>query len=259
MSRIPAWLLAGTLGLSLFSRAAAAESELVLPLPDRFGAIEAGTYDETGQRVGDAKLEVTRLPNGDVRLEARSEASGSSQTVVTAQLRPTADGRGLRLSSQTSRSKDEQGNDLGLLAIDHLKREASCAVPGSNGERQRLELPARDRVVNVPHNLFFQPLARGEIDELAFQLLLCRTGARLIDVKAKVAQDSDNVIEVRYDMQLGPLLSRLAAPFMPRLSVWFDPTEDGDWVGQRFPLFSKGPTVIVLRHGFDPELVGARR
>jgi hypothetical protein len=249
-------LLAGTLGPTLSPRAAEGESALVLPLPDRFGEIAADTFDEQGKRIGDASLTVTRLPDGEVLLEARSHAGASAQTVVTARLRPTEDGEGLRLISQSSRSRDEQGNDLGLLAIDHLGRKASCETPGKEGKLEKVELPARDRVVNVPHNLFFQPLVRGETEELAFQLLVCRTGARLIDVKAKVAGGSENVIEVRYDMQLGPLLSRLAAPFMPRLSVWFDPSENGNWIGQRFPLFSKGPTVIVLRHGFDPQQLG---
>ncbi len=261
MSRLLPLLLAVAIGPillpALLSSAAWAESGVVLPLPDRFGEIQAGTFDEQGSRLGDAKLTVEQLPDGKVRLEARSRATGFSQTVVTALLEPTEDGRGLRMLSQTSRSKDEEGNDLGLLAIDHVRREASCAPNRPGGERAVIPLPSPDRVVNVPHNLFFQPLVRREVEELDFQLLLCRTGARLVDVKARIAEDSDEVIEVRYNMQLGPMLSRLAAPFLPRLSVWFDPQDPSGWVGQRFPLFSKGPTVIVVRTGFDPGVLGA--
>lgn len=258
MSRALAYLLAGTLGLMLYPRATAAESALVLPLPDSFGEIEAGTYDEAGKRVGDAQLRVEQLQGGDVRLEARSGIDGSASMVVTAELRPTPDGRGLRLVSQTSQSRDESGNALGRLAIDHLRRQASCTAPTQGAEPQILELPSRDRVVNVPHNLLFQSLAKGEAEEIRFQLLVCRSGARLIDAKATVAEGSEGIVEVRYDMELGPLLSRLAAPFLPRLSVWFDPAADGGWVGQRFPLFTSGPTVIVVRTGFDDELLPVR-
>ncbi len=251
-------MLAGALGLGLLPRAGGAESALVLPLPDEFGEIDAGTFDEKGARVGDARLRVVQLPGGDVQLEARSGIEGSAEMLVTAHLRPTADGQGLRLISQSSQSKDEQGRPLGILAIDHLRREASCTPP-SGGEPQRLALPTPDRVVNVPHNLLFQSLASGDTDEIHFQIVLCRSGARIINARAKVVEGEGSVVEVRYDMDLGPLLSKIAAPFMPRLSVWFDPAAQGGWVGQRFPLFSQGPTVIVVRSGFDSQVLGTAR
>ena len=38
-------------------------------------------------------------------------------------------------------------------------------------------------------------------------------------------------MEIRYSLDFGPILSRLAAPFMPQLSFWFDESSPGDGWG----------------------------
>ena len=53
------------------------------------------------------------------------------------------------------------------------------APPGSEAPETSVELPVSDRVVNVPLNLLFQRLVTGETEEISFQVLLCRFGARL--------------------------------------------------------------------------------
>jgi hypothetical protein len=82
-----------------------------------------------------------------------------------------------------------------------------------------------------------------------------------VAAQAKVAaangEHGDRVVEIRYSLDFGPILSRLAAPFMPQLSFWFDENSPGEWVGHRLPLFSKGPTVLVVRSGFSPHLLEA--
>jgi hypothetical protein len=73
-----------------------------------------------------------------------------------------------------------------------------------------------------------------------------------------MGEESDRLVEIRYTLDFGPILSRLAAPLMPELSFWFDKNSPGTWVGHRMPLFSRGPTVLVVRSGFSPNLLGAR-
>jgi len=244
--------------LALASSApASAESALRLPLPGAFGAIEAGTFDAQGHRVGDARMAVTRRPDGRVELSAQSGIEGSgARTVVSALMEVSEGGSALRLLSQRSESFDTSGASLGVLSIDHEARSARCGVPvGSGGAPATVALPASDRVVNVPLNLLFQRLASGEEEEVAFQVLLCRFGARIIDARARVATPAgaeSGLVEVRYELDFGPLLSSLAEPFLPTLSFWFDRDAPGAWVGHRMPLFSKGPTVLVVRHGFTP-------
>ena len=93
---------------------------------------------------------------------------------------------------------------------------ASCAPPpGSAQQTQTLALPRRDRVVNVPLNLLFLPLARREIDSLSFQLMLCRGGPRLMDFTATVANGNGHgngahLVEVRYRPDLSPMVSFLS-------------------------------------------------
>ncbi|MBW2287465.1 MAG: hypothetical protein JRG80_08385 [Deltaproteobacteria bacterium] len=240
------WLLvAGT---------AAAESALRLPYPDKFGLIPASTYDTNYNRVGDAHLVLENLSENRVRIVVESGIDGGARTIATAELEPIEDGRFLRLLRQESRSIDAEGVPLGVLTIDHQNGVASCEKGGSGDVKtQRLTLPDQDRVANVPLNLLFQPLVDGSTDRLNFQLLLCRFGARLIDIDARVVSkegDSPNMrrfIEVEYQPNFGKFVSLIAQNLMPRLSVWFDPRTSNSWIAHRVPLYSKGPEVLVIR------------
>jgi hypothetical protein len=203
----------------------------------------------------------------------RSGIDGAEQTVLTARLAPiegadrTGRAQSYRPVFQSSRSFDAAGKTLGLMSVDHLSSQVVCDPPsGGAGESQRLALPARDRVANVPLNLLFLPLARGEVERVDFQFVLCRGGPRLLDATAGVvkvtnggADGQEHVVEVRYQLDLGPVLTRLAAPFLPQLSVWLDAERPGAWLGHRVPLFSQGPIVLVMRTGFDPALLGVGR
>jgi len=127
-------------------------------------------------------------------------------------------------------------------------------------------VPEWDRVANVPLDLLFLPLARGEAERVSFQFVLCRGGPRVYDAVAEVVKVTDagpagreHVVEVRYQIDFGPMLTKLVAPFLPTLSVWLDAARPIPWLGHRVPLFSKGPTVVVTRTGFDPTLLGVGR
>ncbi|HEX2484289.1 MAG TPA: hypothetical protein VHQ66_03255 [Myxococcota bacterium] len=248
------WLVA-TAALAL-AAPAWGESALLLPLPDAFGAIDAGTFDGEGHRVGAATMEVRRRADGRVEVRAESGIEGSAHSAVAALMELAPGGGALRLLSQRSESFDTSGASLGVLTIDHEARVARCGVPaGSDDEPVALELPPHDRIVNVPLNLLFQRLVRGEASEVAFQVLLCRFGARILDARARIAtpRAEGGLVEVQYRLDFGPLLSSVAQPFLPTLSFWFDPDSPGAWVAHRMPLFSKGPTVLVVRSGFSPE------
>jgi hypothetical protein len=254
MRRATTWIAAalcasGAIGAGAAARA---ESAMLLPMPEAFGAVDGGTFDATGHRVGQAQMSAAKRPDGRIELSARSGIEGSARTQASALLEPAEDGRSLRLLSQRSESFDESGASLGLLSIDHAKRTANCAAP-DGGSAQEIELPDLDHVVNVPLNLLFQQLVRGETEEVAFQFLLCRFGARLVDARAELAGAAEGgLVEVRTKLDLGPLLSSVAAPFLPTLSFWFDRAHPGSWVAHRMPLFSKGPTVLVVRSGVSP-------
>lgn len=265
LRRVAAWLLA--LGASIAPPRAGAESALSLPPPEAFGVVGADTYDEQGQRIGEAAVRVQELPDGLIELEVRSGIDGAEQTVASARLVRIQGEDRFRPVYQSSRSFDASGRTLGLLTVDHARSEVTCDPPiGGGTEPQRLALPASDRVANVPLNLLFLPLARGETQRVDFQFVLCRGGPRVLDATAAVAKVTDagpggreHVVEVRYQLDLGPVLTRLAAPFLPQLSVWLDAERPDPWLGHRVPLFSQGPTVVVMRSGFDPTLLGVGR
>ncbi len=240
------------------------ESTLSLSPPESFGEIAADTYDEDGRRVGSANLRIQRLSSGNVMMEVQTGIDGSARSAASAELAPNGPDGTLRLVRERTQAVDETDTPMGVTTIDHTAGVAQCGKPeGSDDEPVRVELPTEDRVVNVPLNLLFQPLVRGETEIVDFQVLLCRArGARIVSAQAKVAdtssEDGDRLVEIRYSLDFGPILSRLAAPFMPQLSFWFEGNSPGAWVGHRMPLFSKGPTVFVVRSGFSPNLLGAR-
>jgi hypothetical protein len=232
---------------------ARAESELRLPPPTHFGRVAASTYDTDHNRIGDAEILIEEIDAGRVRMTITSGIDAGARTVATAELEPVDGGESLRLIKQVSRSYDADGIDLGILTIDHENGVASCEKGGGGDMKtQLLKLPEQDRVANVPLNLLFQPLVEGKIDALKFQVLICRFGARLIDIDAKVVSKPEDgsenpFVEVEYSPNFGKFVSFMADKLMPRLSVWFDPRATSSWIAHRVPLYSKGPEVFVIR------------
>jgi hypothetical protein len=263
MSARPLRPLAAALAVTWlgFAPPAGAESALRMEYPASFGAIPAATYDTESHRVGEAHLVIEHQDDGNVRLFSESGITGGARTIATAELAPEPDGRWLRLLLQESRTFEADGAPRGLLRIDHRSRTGSC-TPLSNGggseaETRTLELPEQDRVANVPMNLFFLPLVRGDAERLDFQLFLCGGGPRLVDfeatrVPANGSQGPQEVVEVRYGPHLGPILSLVAPGFLPRLSFWFDRAQPHRWLAHRLPLYSSGPEVLVIRDGVPP-------
>jgi len=237
-----------------------ADSELMLPYPTSFGKIPAATFDAGRQRVGDANLKVEKLEDGTVRIFAESGVDGGPRTIATATLAPIVDTNLLRPVFQQSRTLDANDEPLGLMRIDHLTGEATCSRPHSDGDgmrTQRVPLPSNDRIANVPLNLLFDPLVKGDASTVDFQILLCRKDARLVNFQARVvrrkdaADGSENLVEVRYGPDFGSFFSLLAKAIVPRLSFWFDPASSSPWIAHRMPLYVDGPEVFVVRQGIE--------
>jgi len=237
-----------------------ADSELMLPYPASFGKIPAATFDEGRQRVGDAKLEIKKLEDGTVRIHAESGVDGGARTIATATLAPIVNTNRLRPIFQQSRTFDADNEPLGVMNIDHRSGEAVCIRPHSDGEgmhTQRVPLPENDRIANVPLTLLFDPLVKGDVSTVDFQILLCRGDAKLLDFQAKVVRredgtdGSEQLVEVRYGPDFGSVFSLLAKAVIPRLSFWFDPASPSPWIAHRMPLYTDGPEVFVVRQGIE--------
>jgi len=252
--------LALLLGCLTPAAMAAAESELRLPPPAAFGTIPSVTYDAHGKRLGDARLDVVRLANGNVWMMASSGIPGAEAMVLSTEMRPVEGGRALQPLWQMSRSWDADGRALGMMFIDHEQGEAFCEhEQGDPRPPAELELPEPDRVAHVPLNLLFLPLARGETETVRFQFLLCALGPRVVDARADVKRElpaedgAPSLVEVEYALDLNRMLEMIARPFLPRFSFWLAPGARDPWMGHRMPLASKGPEVLVLRTGVDPD------
>lgn len=230
---------------------ASADSAFELAYPSGFGRIPAYTYDESGEPIGEANVVIDLLEEGGVRITSHSSGRRGARTLATAWFAPVKPGETVRLVRQESSSLDAQGHPIGHLVVDHSARLGTCTDPDA-GSVERVQLPSLDRIVNVPMNLFFLPLVRGEASSLDFQLFLCRDGARTMDFEAWVEHGTDldqRPIEVRYAPHRGDFWSMIARSFAPRLSFWFDPAEPHGWMGHRLPLYSGGPEVLVVRAG----------
>lgn len=238
---------------SLLPTTARAESALMLGYPSVFGSVPASTYDESGKRLGGAHLVVEKLSDGNVQLHSESGIEGGAKTIATALLEPVDGGRGLRLQLQESRSFDTEGRALGTLRIDHREAVATC-TPADKSYVDRVDLPERDLIANVPFNLLFLPLVRGEVESVGFQFVLCNGGARYIDFEAHVAEESESsqasdVVEIRYGPRFNAFVNFVAKRLIPRLTFWFDKKSSDPWLAHRLPLYAKGPEVLVVRDG----------
>ena len=246
--------------LLISTGAAWADSELMLPYPTSYGKIQASTFDEGRHRVGDANLEIEKLADGTVRIFAESGVDGGAHTIATATLTPIAETNLLRPVYQQSSSFDAENRPIGTMRIDHTTREATCSHPDSEGKgtrTQHLPLPNPDRVANVPLNLLFDPLVKGEVSTVDFQIVLCRYEAKILDFQARVVSrdaatdGGEHLVEVRYGPDFGSVFSLLAKAVVPRLSFWFDPASPSPWIAHRMPLYTDGPEVFVVRQGIE--------
>jgi len=237
-----------------------ADSDLMLPYPASFGKIPAATFDAGRHRVGGANIEVEKLEDGTVHILAESGVDGGARTIATATLAPIVDANLLRPIFQQASTFGADNEPLGTMRIDHVSGEATCSRPKSDGEgmrTQRVPLPSHDRIANVPLNLLFDPLVRGDAATVDFQILLCRNNAKLVDFQARVVRRgagtdaSDHLVEVRYGPDFGSVFSQLAKTVVPRLSFWFDPASPSPWIAHRMPLYTDGPEVFVVRQGIE--------
>jgi len=248
-------LALGALFLVGLPFSALAESGLELPLQDAFGALPAATYDEnTMNRVGDAKVSLTRLPNGNLLMVAAGAIQGAEASVVMSELERTKNAAGLRPVWQETRSWAAGGESHGLMWIDHRKAHALCTpAEGASEAPFETDLQNPDLIANVPMHLLFLPLVSGAKEEVNFEFLVCKIH-RVVSAKARVARhlassSSGDLIEVRSEIDLGPVLTPLARAFLPRFSFWFDTGEPEQWVGHRMPLGTGGPQVLIVRAG----------
>jgi len=241
---------------------ARAESDLRFPTPDRFGTIPATSYDAAGRPNGLAQLSMIRTDHDGVRVGVRLVLDDGTRSELTAVLVRVAGGT-LKLVSERADVRDARGSLVSGMQVDHQRGQAHCT--GADGETQAIALPQPDRVANVPMNLLFRPLVRGRVQRIRFQTLLCGDPTRIIDTEATLVRGMPawshgrQLVEVRYQFDLGPLLSVLAKPFLKRVSFWFDPDASVPWVAHRIPLYAQGPTVLVMRNAVHPvDLVGIR-
>lgn len=227
----------------------------LLPAPTRFGVFPAGTYTASGDRLGSAKLSLLERDGGLIEVNVGTGVKGGARNDASALLQRLPGNR-VTVLRERSEAHDDEGRSLGVMRIDHDRGIGSCTPPGRGEEEAEvLQLPEDERVVNVPLNLLFLPLVRGEAETVEFQYFLCRGGARLMDFRARLAgreRDGDgrHFIEVTYGPELGAMVSWFAKQLIPRLSFWFEADEDGTYLAHRMPLFSKGPEVVVVRDDF---------
>jgi hypothetical protein len=200
---------------------------------------------------------VARDPLGRVVLESESTIEGQESVQLHALLEPAEEDGALRPLEQRSRTLAADGTLLAEMAIDHASGRASCI---SDGLAESIALPEIDRVANVPISLLLLPLARGQVEALSFQALVCRGEPRLLDVSARRTgrvvrpEVGTEAVEIEYAVELNPILARIARPFLPRILFWIDPGAAPDpWVAHQMPLYPKGPTVFVVRRELAPE------
>ena len=244
---------------------AQAESELVLPMPEEFGAIPALTFDLDGQQSGTATLSIDRVDENRAVVRGTAALASGGRTRFQAELAILEGESGLQLLHQESQSHNQQGESMGLLHVDHAKAIATCTPP-PRAERPPVivKLAERDRVANVGLSLLFQPLAAGSVEKVLFQILLCRDDPQVLDFEAMIvarsAPEADRqLVKILYQPDFGALLSWIAQAVVPDLFFWFDVTKQPVYLAHEMPLFASGPAIRIVREGVTPQLLDSVR
>ena len=253
------------------SAPASAESRVLLPAAE-LEPVAATTFDADGQPIGRSRFTVETEGSGLLRMKVEISVEGGGMSRSEALLAPvaaTAGGsrpeegpRRWRLLEERSQATRADGRSLDRLVIDHSRGRVSCHPSSADGvERppKHLDLPADERVVNVPLQLLFLPLVAREVEDVRFQITLCRDGPVIHDMIAvrgpSRQRDGRSVIEVRYGPDLGRAVAWLASRMLPSFSFWFD-RETGAYLAHRMPLHTKGPEVLLVRTGLAPRDIG---
>jgi hypothetical protein len=247
----------------LLPTAALGESQILLPMPSVLREVAATTFDRDGNAIGLSSFVMEQLESGLRHMKIEMAADDGGRNRSEAILAPVEGDTtpALRLLEQRSQARRADGSSLDLLVIDHVKGRASC-YPADDADLSRgrhVDLPGNDRVVNVPMQLLFRPLAAGEVDSVHFQVTLCRKGPVIHDMIAvrgpRKRVEGRGVIEIRYGPDFGKVAAFIASRVLPSFSFWFD-TQTGEYLGHRMPLHTKGPEVLLVRQGLTPPDIG---
>lgn len=276
-NRFVHWFVSLLLGFALIPEPLRAESAFILEMPDRLENIQATTFDKKGRAIGTSSFEVTEDEAGIRRMLITMAIDGGGRNVSEALFAPIAnsdeessspDPAGLqivptlkfRMLEERAQATRADGVSFDLLVIDHVKGRVSCYPPDRDLTKgEHLDLSEEDRIVNVPMALLFLPLVTGEVENLRFQIALCRNGPvlyKLLAVRGPTAYiEGRKVVEIRYGPDLGKTVAWFASRVLPKFSFWFD-ARDGSYLGHRMPLHRKGPKILLLREGLTPSDIG---
>lgn len=255
--------------LPLAPASALAESSLALRAGEPLEAIGATTFDERGRAIGRSSFEAWTEDDGSRRIKVTMGTDAGGRNVSQAILAPVAGGLAgtpptagleLRVVEERSQSTTAEGRTLPLLVIDHRAGRVSCYDEGeSESGGRHLEIGGDDRVVNVPMQLLFDPLVRGDIDAVRFQIAACNDGPVLHDmiaVRGKTrTRVGRKVVEIEYGPDFGETVAWFASRLLPSFSFWFD-ADTGAYLGHRMPLHRKGPEITLVRQGLTPPEIG---
>ena len=248
---------------------------MMLWAPSVLEAVGATTFDENGEPVGESSFEVETEADGRRHMFVKMAIEGGGSNVSEATFVPAepaaeaALGAGesgakdeipLRLVEQRSQATTAEGVAFPLLVIDHEAGRVTC-YPAEEDDTppQYVDIPEEDRVVNVPMQLLFMPLVRGEVDTLRFQIAMCKpepTLYQMIAVRSKpIMRDGREIVQIKYGPDLGKTIAWFASRLLPSFAFWFD-AGDGEYLGHRMPLHREGPEVLLVRSGLTPPDLG---
>ena len=246
-----------------------AESSLVLDVGTGLEAMGATTFDDAGRAIGRSSFETWTEDDGSHRIRVTMGTDAGGRNVSQALLAPVAGSLTGRPASadgpftvveERSQSTTADGRTLPLLVIDHRAGRVSCyEADKAEDEGRHVAIEGDDRVVNVPMQLLFLPLVRGEVDSLRFQIAACNDGPVLHDMIAvrgkTTTKPGHRVVEIEYGPDFGEAVAWLASRLLPSFSFWFD-GDTGAYLGHRMPLHRKGPEITLVRSGFTPPELG---
>lgn len=153
------------------------------------------------------------------------------------------------------------GSTLLESSIDAATGEAKCnryldASPELNGAT--LTVPSDTYAgasVLIPVE---DALRDGRTGTLSFHTFNCLPGPKIFAVQTSLPGDPSPLLTYEGDpnqLQVGldlGFLNLIVAPFLPRLSAWFDSGDSWNYVGGMFDRYYRGPRILMVRVAPSP-------
>ncbi len=236
----------------LASKADAADNQL--PISD-LRPTDLVIYSPDGkQLIGNGHYDVEHLEGGAEILRGENHYLNGDRDVEVTRLEPAEAGALPVMAHYEHTFFRPQGTVERVVQVDSKSGKAVCSQNQSAApvtDAATLEVPA-DTYAGASLLLPLENALR-KTDEIRLHVFTCMPGPHIVAIRVSSVRKPrqwpftpGDLMEVEAAPDLG-WFTRLAAPFLPRIDAWFDPTNDWTNIGVTTTRYYRGPKILIVR------------